>query len=55
MQRDMDLIRELLLRLEALPMRIGGIVHITSDSEEISIPNYADDQIYYHLCQIQMA
>ncbi len=28
MKRDMDLIRELLLKLEALPMRMGGIVVI---------------------------
>ena len=33
MKRDMDLIRELLLRLEALAMRPGSVVHITIDDE----------------------
>ena len=38
MKRDMDLIRELLLKLEALPMRRGGIVSIAPDDEEITVP-----------------
>jgi hypothetical protein len=40
MKRDMDLIRELLLKLEALPMRPGGIVTIPSDAAEIAVPGY---------------
>jgi Hypothetical protein (DUF2513) len=52
MQREMDLIRELLLRLEALPMRPGGMVVITPVSEQIAVPGYNTDQIDYHLTQI---
>jgi hypothetical protein len=52
MQRNMDLIRELLLKLEALPIRRGGIVSITPDAEEIAVPGYNVDQIDYHLSQI---
>src|SRR3984893_16550321 len=52
MQRDMDLIRELLLKLEALPMPHGGVVNITPDAEEIAVPGYDFDQIDYHLTQI---
>jgi hypothetical protein len=53
MQRDMDLIRGLLLKLEALPMRRGGIVTIAPDDEEIAVPGYDPDQIDYHLSQIR--
>jgi hypothetical protein len=41
----MDLIRELLLRLEALPTRRGGIVHIPPDAGEIAMPGYDVVQI----------
>jgi Hypothetical protein (DUF2513) len=52
LKRDMDLIRELLLKLEALPIRRGGIVSITPDAEEIAVPGYDVAQIDYHLSQI---
>jgi hypothetical protein len=52
MQRDMDLIRELLLKLEALPMRLGEIVVIPLDAEEIAVPGYDSNQVDYHLTQI---
>lgn len=55
MKRDMDLIRELLLKLEALPMREGGIVTISSDADEIAVPGYNSAQIDYHLGQIRLA
>jgi hypothetical protein len=55
MKRDMDLIRELLLKLEALPMRPGGIVTIPSDAAEIAVPGYDSAQIDYHLGQIRRA
>jgi hypothetical protein len=55
MQRNMDLIRELLLKLEALPMRRGGIVSLTPDAEEIAVHGYDSDQIDYHLLQISKA
>src|ERR1700758_443916 len=51
----MDLIRELLLKLEALPVRPGGVVTITPDAEEIAVPGYGRAQIAYHLSQIRDA
>jgi hypothetical protein len=53
MKRDMDLMRELLLKLEALPMRRGGIVNIPADDEAIAVEGYSVDQIDYHLSQIR--
>ncbi len=55
MKRDMDLIRELLLKLEALPMRMGGIVVIPPDTDEIQIDSYTVEQIDYHLSLIREA
>ena len=49
MKRDMDLIRELLLRLEAYPAGAGDIFHITPDSSEIQVEGFDFDQIDYHL------
>ena len=37
MQRNMDLMRELLLELEALPMRLGEVRSIPLDAEEIAV------------------
>jgi hypothetical protein len=34
MKRDMDLIRELLLKLEALPIRQASVVHIMLDEND---------------------
>src|ERR1700730_4899614 len=55
MKRDMDLIRELLLKLEALPMCPGGIVHIMPDATEVQVDGYDTDQIDYHLSLIEKA
>jgi hypothetical protein len=55
MQRNMDLIRELLLKLEALPMRLGDALIIPPDAEEIAVPGYDLNQIDYHLTQIRKA
>ncbi len=52
MKRDMDLVRELLLKLEALPMRNGGAVTISPDDKAIAVEGYDVDQIDYHLSQI---
>jgi hypothetical protein len=40
MKRDMDLIRELLLRLEALPMKMGDVWTIPSDDAALAVPGY---------------
>src|ERR1700693_989164 len=55
MKRDMDLIRELMLKLESLPMRPGGIVLIKGDAEEVQGGGYSVDQIDYHLALIREA
>jgi len=52
MTRDKGLLRELLLRLEALPLRPGDAVHITPDVDEIAVPGYDTAQIEYHLSQL---
>lgn len=59
MTRDMELIRELLLKLEALPMRSGGIINIWMDKnnpeEEFRVEGFTPDQIEYHLHLIEEA
>ncbi len=52
-QRNMDLIRELLLRLEAIPMKLGDVRSIPLDAEEIAVPGYDLNQIDYSLTQIR--
>jgi predicted nucleotide-binding protein len=47
--RDMDLIRELLLKLESLPLGPGGVVLLTGHEPELAIGGYSGDQIEYHL------
>ena len=53
MTRDMDLIRQLLLDLEAFEQRPGGISHLLPES--FQIPGYGTDQIDYHLELIKEA
>ncbi|CAG9245673.1 hypothetical protein WK39_19155 [Burkholderia cepacia] len=55
MKRDMDLIRELLLKLEALPMRPGDIVLLDTNDTEMQVDGYSTDQIDYHLALIREA
>jgi hypothetical protein len=51
--RDMGLIRELLLKLESLPMQRGDVLTITPDDPEVSVEGYSGDQIDYHLSLIR--
>jgi len=53
MTRNMDLIRQLLLDLEAFEQRPGGVSHLTADS--FTIEGYDADQINYHLDLINEA
>jgi hypothetical protein len=55
MKRDAELIRELLLKLETLPVRPGGVVHLSPDDEELAVEGYEPAQIEYHLDQIHEA
>ena len=52
MLRNMDLIRELLLRLEGLPSTPSSVYILTPAMEEIAIAGYSADQIHYHLSLI---
>lgn len=51
----MDLIRAIVLKLEELKMRPGGIVMIDVLRGELPIEGYTEDEIYYHVKQIIMA
>ena len=48
MKRDMDLIRELLLRLEAFPLGLGAVYIVQPTSSEIAVPEYDPAMIYYN-------
>jgi DNA-binding transcriptional ArsR family regulator len=48
-KRDMDLIRELLLKLESLGMRAGDIVVVSRGDPDVALDGYSADQIDYHL------
>lgn len=49
MQRDMSLIRQLLLKLESLPENGRGVTSINATSSELQIDGYDLIQINYHL------
>ena len=49
MKRDMDLVRDLVLRLESLPMKRGDIFLIRPDDEELKFDKYTVDQVDYHM------
>ena len=55
MKRDMDLIRELLLKLESMPARRGDVFTIPPDADEVAVSGYGVDQIEYHLSLIREA
>src|SRR3954468_7324025 len=60
MRRDMDLYRELLLKLEELPINPGGAILISPDEPdvappEVAVSGFSWDQIDYHLEQLAMA
>ena len=48
-KRDMDLIRDLLLKLEAWQMDMGDTVLIGPDDPGVAVPGYDTAQIEYHL------
>lgn len=47
MSRDMDLVRELLLRLDALP--VGRLYIVTGSDKEFDVPGYKPNVINHHL------
>jgi hypothetical protein len=55
MKRDIDVIRELMLKLESLPMEYGDNAHIAPDSPGVLVDGYSFDQIAGHLDLIVQA
>lgn len=53
MKRDLGLVRELLLHLEAVPMEMYGAETISPDDPRISVEGYDENQIAYHLSLLQ--
>lgn len=51
MQRDPELIRQLMLKLEGLSKPATAIAMVSS-KKDLTIPGYDDDQVYYHVGQI---
>ncbi len=49
MKRDMDLLRELLLKLESFPKEPGAIYGFAGDGPEVAVDGASPDQIIYHL------
>ncbi len=55
MRRDMDLIRDLMLVLEALPESPGGVHQLTPGEGILAIDAYGKDEVAYHLQLIEEA
>jgi hypothetical protein len=55
MKRDMDLIRELLLKLEDLPVPANGFRMIHPDEAEVQVEGYTVEEIDYHLSLLDQA
>lgn len=49
MKRNMDLIRELMLKLESLPMNAGDLTHIPPDHPAMAIDGKTPEEIDFHL------
>lgn len=53
MKRDLGLVRELLIKLEALPVGMYEAWTITPDDPKIAVDGYDENQIAYHLSLLQ--
>ena len=51
----MDLIRELMLKLEGLPMEYGDNIHLLPEGSSIQVDGYDSNQVAYHLDLIKQA
>jgi hypothetical protein len=52
LKRDMDLVRELLLKLESLPMEPGDALTLMPESPAVAIEGHSTAEIGYHLSLI---
>lgn len=48
MRRNMDLVRELLLIFEAIPMEQGDVIYMMPYDEKIRVEGFEPDAIVYH-------
>jgi len=55
MKRDMDLIRELLLKLEALPVPLTELKVLDGNAAAVQVDGYTTEQIDYHLLLLEQA
>jgi Hypothetical protein (DUF2513) len=55
MKRDMNLIRELLLTIESLPVGRSGVVAVSPAGKNIAIDGYDATHIKYHLSLLREA
>lgn len=55
MQRNMDLIRDLMLRLEEIPLRAGLRMSISAHDDRMRIAASSPDEVAYHLDQIEQS
>ena len=49
MKRNLDLIRDLLLKLEGFPTEMGGVYLFAPNDPQIVVEGYSDHEIGYHL------
>jgi hypothetical protein len=52
MRRDMDLYRQIVLKLEALDLEFGSVVTIDVSDGDLNIEGYTHEEIAYHLDQV---
>lgn len=55
MRRDMDLIRELMLKLEEMPRTLGIVHQLEPGLGAVAVDGYSSDEIGYHLDLINEA
>ncbi|KVR84404.1 DUF2513 domain-containing protein [Burkholderia vietnamiensis] len=55
MKRDLDLIRELMLKLEALPVPLTEFKVIDGNAAAVQVEGYSAEQIDYHLLLLEQA
>lgn len=55
MRRNMDLIRDLMLALEALPESLGGVHQLTPGEGVLAIDAFGKSEVAYHLQLIEEA
>ncbi|KVP09148.1 hypothetical protein WK81_27190 [Burkholderia ubonensis] len=55
MKRDLDLIRELMLKLEALPVSLTELKVIDGRAAAVQVNGYTTEQIDYHLLLLEQA